>query len=79
MIKNKILYIKIIFKIYLKILKISLKYFRFSNKFLLYKKYQKIIFKNYFLKTIIKPTLNLWGDNFHLNATQILILGGIYL
>ena len=37
MIKNKGLYIKIIFKIYLKILKINYKYFRFSNRLLFYK------------------------------------------
>ena len=43
MIKNKILNIKIIFKIYLKTLKISLKHFKFSNRFLYYIN-QKIIF-----------------------------------
>ena len=37
MIKNKILDIKIIFKTYLKILKIDSKYFRFPNKLLFYK------------------------------------------
>ena len=34
MIKNKTLYIKIIFKIYLKIQKIGLKYFKFPKKHL---------------------------------------------
>ena len=48
MIKNKILDIKIIFKIYLKI---SLKYFRFSNRFLFYKNY-KTVLKILFLKII---------------------------
>ena len=52
MIKNKILNIKIIFKIYLKTLKISLKHFKFSNRFLYYIN-QKIIFKNYFLKLFL--------------------------
>ena len=37
MIKYKTLYIKNILKTYLKILKISLKYFRFLNIFLFYK------------------------------------------
>ena len=46
MIKNKILNIKNIFKIYLKTLKTSLKHFKFSNKFLLYKT-SKLIFKKY--------------------------------
>ena len=35
-IKNKTLNIKNIFKIYLKILKTSLKYFKFPNRFLFY-------------------------------------------
>ena len=56
MIKNKGLYIKIIFKIYLKILKINYKYFRLSNRHLFYKSWDnnfqklfyKIIFQNYF-------------------------------
>ena len=47
MIKNQILDLKTIFKIYLKILKI--KYFKFSNK-LLFSKNKRAIFKNYFLK-----------------------------
>ena len=37
MIKNKDLDVKIIFKIYLKILKISQKNFKFKDKFLFYK------------------------------------------
>ena len=37
LIENKALNIKIIFKFYLKILKIGLKQFKFSNKFLFYK------------------------------------------
>ena len=37
MIKNKGVDIKIIFKTHFKILKISSKYFKFSNKFLFYK------------------------------------------
>ena len=43
MIKNKALDIKIIFKIYLKILKINQKYFVFPNKLLFY----KTLYKNY--------------------------------
>ena len=45
MIKNNTLNIKIIFKTYLKILKISLKHFKFINKLLLYKKLEKFFFK----------------------------------
>ena len=60
MIQNKLLNIKITFKTYLKILKIGLKYFKFSNRLLLYK-ILKIVFKNYlkklFLKIIIKHAL----------------------
>ena len=37
MIKNKTLNIKIIFKIYLKILKIGLKHFKFPKRLLFYK------------------------------------------
>ena len=48
MITNKILDIKIIFKI--------LKYFRFSNRFLSYK-IQKIFFKNCFKKQLSKDKL----------------------
>ena len=44
MIKNKVQDIKFIFKTYLK----TLKYFKFSNKFLFYKILEKII-KNNFL------------------------------
>ena len=55
-IKNKILDIKIILKIYLKMLKTDEKYFKFSNKLLFYKtlennfqkQFLKIGFKNYF-------------------------------
>ena len=58
MIKNKILNIKIIFKI----LKTSKKYFKFPNRLLFYKtlekKFSKTVLKNYFSelfsKTIIK-------------------------
>ena len=53
MIQNKMINIKIIFKTYLKILKIGLKYFKFSNRFLLYK-ILKIVFKNYFKKLFFK-------------------------
>ena len=53
--KNKTLNIKIIFKIYFKILKHKLKYFGFSKRFL-YSKHHKInkktIFKNCFLKPL---------------------------
>ena len=56
MIKNKILDIKIIFKIYLKILKIDQKYFRFSNKLLLY----KILKKQLFSKTIFKSSYHIY-------------------
>ena len=59
MIKNKILDIKIIFKIYLKILKIGQKYFKFSNKLLLY----KILKNNYSQKLfskVVTYTLNLF-------------------
>ena len=45
--------IKIIFKTYLKILKISLKHFKFSNRLLLYK-ILKIVFKNYFKNLFFK-------------------------
>ena len=45
MIKNKTLDIKIILKIYLKILKLVLKYFKIQNILLFYK-----ISKNYFKK-----------------------------
>ena len=52
MIKNKSLDIKIIFKIYLKIIKIEYKYFKFSNKLLLYKtshdSFQKLFFETVF-------------------------------
>ena len=58
MIKNKTLHIKIIFKTYLKILKIGEKYFRFSNK-LLFHKNQKIVL-NFFLKNnFLEPFLKL--------------------
>ena len=43
MIKNKALYIKVIFKMYLKTQKITLKYFRMPNK-------KRIISKNRFRK-----------------------------
>ena len=49
MIKNEVLYIKIIFKIYLKILKISKKHFKLSNKLLFHK-----ILKNNFQKLFLK-------------------------
>ena len=49
MIKNKTINVKIIFKTYLKILKI----FIFSNKFLFIQLY-KTVFKNYFLKLFLK-------------------------
>ena len=49
MIKNKTLNIKFIFKIYSKILKICVKYFRFSNKLLFHKtsknNFQKLFFR----------------------------------
>ena len=56
MIKNKILDIKTIFKTYLKILKINLKYFKISNKLLFYEILDnnskrlllKTIFKNFY-------------------------------
>ena len=50
MIKNKILNIKIIFKI----LKTSLKDFMFSNKLLFYKIYYKTVFKNHSQKKNFK-------------------------
>ena len=56
MIKNKILDIKIIFKIYLKILKIDQKYFRFSNKLLLY----KILKIQLLSKTIFKSSYHIY-------------------
>ena len=60
MIKNKTLEIKIIFKIYLKILKTSSKYFKYSNRLLFYKTLEnnfqklflKIVFHNCFLKRL---------------------------
>ena len=56
MIKNKILDIKTIFKTYLKILKINLKYFKVSNKLLFYEILEnnskffllKTVFENYY-------------------------------
>ena len=56
MIKNKVLDIKNIFKTYFKILKINLKYFKISNKFLFYeildnnskKLLLKTVFENYY-------------------------------
>ena len=59
MIKNKILDIKTIFKTYLKILKINLKYFKISNKLLFY----EILDNN--SKTIIKHT-----PNFHFHKIE---------
>ena len=53
MIKTKTLHIKIISKTYLKIFKISLKYFRFQIRLLFYK-YHKTVFKNYFLQLFFK-------------------------
>ena len=53
MIKNKTLHIKIIFKTYFKIFKINLKYFRFSNRLLFYKKSYNS-FQKLFSKTIFK-------------------------
>ena len=61
MIKNKTQYIKIIFKIYLKILKIGFKHFRFLNIVLSYKnqiKFSKTVLKNYFLKLFSKTVIN---------------------
>ena len=63
--KNKVVDIKIIFKTYLKILKIGLKHFRFLNRLLLYKtletNFQKLflktIFQNYFKKQLPNKTL----------------------
>ena len=62
MIKNKILKIKIIFKI----LKTSKKYFKFLNRLLFYKTleksfqklFSKIIFQNYFKKQLSNSPLN---------------------
>ena len=57
MIKNKVLDIKIIFKIYLKILKINLKYSKFSNRLLFYKTLKNSLKKcsrKLFFKTILK-------------------------
>ena len=62
MIKNKILNIKIIFKI----LKTSKKYFKFPNRLLFYKTleksfqklFSKIIFQNYFQKQLSNSPLN---------------------
>ena len=53
MIKNKTKGIKIIFKTYLKILKIGQKYFSFPNKLLFYKN-QRTIFKNRFQKLFFR-------------------------
>ena len=47
MIKNKVLYIIIILKIYLKIFQI------FKDNFL-FTKYQIMVFKNYFLELVLK-------------------------
>ena len=60
MIKNKALNIKIIFKTYLKTLKIGSKHFKLPNKLLFckifensfQKLFQKTIFQNYFLKQL---------------------------
>ena len=57
MIKNKIINIKIILKIHLKILKTSLKHFRFSNRLCSIKhkeRFFKTILKNYFLELFSK-------------------------
>ena len=54
--KNKILRIKIIFKTHLKILKINLKYFKFSNILLFYKNQRtilKTIFHYYFQTNLL--------------------------
>ena len=50
MIKNKVMDIKIILKIYLKILKTIL---GFQTNFY-FTKYQRKVFKNYFFKTILE-------------------------
>ena len=57
MTKNKILYIKIIFKIYLKI---SQKHFKFSNRYLFYKN-QKTVFKSNFENLFLKTTVKVLG------------------
>ena len=66
MIKNKILYIKIIFKTYLKILKQITNILNFQIIFCSIK-HHIMIFKNYFLelflKTIIKHTLIFFFKN----------------
>ena len=57
MIKNKVVDIKFIFKTYFKILKISSKHFKFSNRLVLQniiKQFSKTIFKNYFSKLFSK-------------------------
>ena len=51
MIKNKVLDIKIIFNVYLKILKIGLKHFRFLNRLFFLQK-SKNSFQKLFSKTI---------------------------
>ena len=57
MIKNKVVDIKFIFKTYFKILKISSKHFKFSNRLVfqnIIKQFSKTIFKNYFSKLFSK-------------------------